>query len=93
MGIEPTPSAWKAEVLPLNYTRLALRLPTAVSGKVPAHPTFEQPLHSVKSEKFKVKRNKAFSVPADCIPRSTLFLLPTFPFPLLTAYPGGGGRI
>ena len=24
MGIEPTPSAWKAEVLPLNYTRLAL---------------------------------------------------------------------
>lgn len=26
MGIEPTPSAWKAEVLPLNYTRLtALR--------------------------------------------------------------------
>ena len=23
MGIEPTPSAWKAEVLPLNYTRLA----------------------------------------------------------------------
>ena len=24
MGIEPTPSAWKAEVLPLNYTRLSL---------------------------------------------------------------------
>ena len=24
MGIEPTPSAWKAEVLPLNYTRLDL---------------------------------------------------------------------
>ena len=24
MGIEPTPSAWKAEVLPLNYTRSAL---------------------------------------------------------------------
>ena len=23
MGIEPTPSAWKAEVLPLNYTRLS----------------------------------------------------------------------
>ena len=21
MGIEPTPSAWEAEVLPLNYTR------------------------------------------------------------------------
>ena len=24
MGIEPTSSAWKAEVLPLNYTRRAL---------------------------------------------------------------------
>ena len=24
MGIEPTPSAWKAEVLPLNYTRISL---------------------------------------------------------------------
>jgi hypothetical protein len=23
MGIEPTSSAWKAEVLPLNYTRLS----------------------------------------------------------------------
>ena len=25
MGIEPTPSAWKAEVLPLNYTRQICR--------------------------------------------------------------------
>ena len=25
MGIEPTPSAWKAEILPLNYTRLDTR--------------------------------------------------------------------
>ncbi len=25
MGIEPTPSAWKAEVLPLNYTRFRAR--------------------------------------------------------------------
>ena len=24
MGIEPTSSAWKAEVLPLNYTRLLI---------------------------------------------------------------------
>ena len=24
MGIEPTTSAWKAEVLPLNYTRIYL---------------------------------------------------------------------
>ena len=27
MGIEPTPSAWKAEVLPLNYTRTNQNLP------------------------------------------------------------------
>ncbi len=26
MGIEPTRSAWKAEVLPLNYTRWKIRL-------------------------------------------------------------------
>jgi hypothetical protein len=26
MGIEPTSSAWKAEVLPLNYTRLFKKL-------------------------------------------------------------------
>ena len=25
MGIEPTQSAWKAEVLPLNYTRMYFR--------------------------------------------------------------------
>ena len=43
MGIEPTPSAWKAEVLPLNYTRPAgskrkirpckARLPTIASNR------------------------------------------------------------
>jgi hypothetical protein len=27
MGIEPTSSAWKAEVLPLNYTRLEFHVP------------------------------------------------------------------
>ena len=27
MGIEPTPSAWKAEVLPLNYTRFSRAKP------------------------------------------------------------------
>ena len=25
MGIEPTQSAWKAEVLPLNYTRVSIK--------------------------------------------------------------------
>jgi hypothetical protein len=29
MGIEPTSSAWKAEVLPLNYTRLFFFVPAA----------------------------------------------------------------
>ena len=31
MGIEPTPSAWKAEVLPLNYTRLLQRQTRRIS--------------------------------------------------------------
>jgi hypothetical protein len=35
MGIEPTPSAWKAEVLPLNYTR---RMP---STSIPTLPLVE----------------------------------------------------
>ncbi len=26
MGIEPTTSAWKAEVLPLNYTRAVIKI-------------------------------------------------------------------
>ena len=30
MGIEPTRSAWKAEVLPLNYTRLVYSQPFAL---------------------------------------------------------------
>ena len=36
MGIEPTPSAWKAEVLPLNYTRL-----------LPSTPVFQYLLQAV----------------------------------------------
>jgi hypothetical protein len=34
MGIEPTLAAWEAAVLPLNYTRVALRLyaPTVQAG-------------------------------------------------------------
>ena len=33
-GIEPALSAWKAEVLPLNYTRDLRRLPS-VAGRLP----------------------------------------------------------
>ena len=34
MGIEPTYSAWKADVLPLNYTRIQI----GVTGFEPATP-------------------------------------------------------
>ena len=38
MGIEPTWSAWKAEVLPLNYTRLAYIQPrTPHQSRVPVN--------------------------------------------------------
>jgi hypothetical protein len=37
MGIEPTTSAWKAEVLPLNYTRIFFYL----TGALEAAPGFE----------------------------------------------------
>ena len=40
MGIEPTPSAWKAEVLPLNYTRICFfihRINTLSADKILSH--------------------------------------------------------
>jgi hypothetical protein len=49
MGIEPTYSAWKAEVLPLNYTRAAKRrvahqLTTTEPGQVLQTPISRQNL-------------------------------------------------
>ncbi len=38
MGIEPTTSAWKAEVLPLNYTRILIILVVGKTGFEPATP-------------------------------------------------------
>ena len=41
MGIEPTLSAWKAEILPLNYTRVYVHVLTAriiVKKKIPGRP-------------------------------------------------------
>ena len=38
MGIEPTYSAWKAEVLPLNYTRAAQNAPEPAPGCRPHRP-------------------------------------------------------
>ena len=32
-GIEPAPSAWKAEVLPLNHTRMGIRYGNMVVGE------------------------------------------------------------
>ena len=40
MGIEPTSSAWKAEVLPLNYTRLYIHIAYF-------QPTFARKLQSI----------------------------------------------
>jgi hypothetical protein len=45
MGIEPTPSAWKAEVLPLNYTRM-FSLSRLAPFFAANHP--ENPLPSVR---------------------------------------------
>ena len=36
MGIEPTYPAWKAGVLPLNYTRISVRVKIGVTGFEPA---------------------------------------------------------
>ena len=44
MGIEPTPSAWKAEVLPLNYTRAAWVSP-ASAGRPDARANSNQIQH------------------------------------------------
>ena len=47
MGIEPTSSAWKAEVLPLNYTRnLVKKLPITCIRLNPDHPMRVVPPHS-----------------------------------------------
>ncbi len=42
MGIEPTLSAWKAEVLPLNYTR-TLKKPFILVEGVGLEPTKAEP--------------------------------------------------
>ncbi len=51
MGIEPTSSAWKAEVLPLNYTRnLAKKLLITCNSQNPGHPTRTVPPHSTSAK-------------------------------------------
>ncbi len=50
MGIEPTTTAWKAVVLPLNYTRV---LPIGKTGFEPATP-WSQTMCSTKLSYFPI---------------------------------------
>ena len=73
MGIEPTTSAWKAEVLPLNYTRIKkwsewqdsnLRHPAPKAGALPncATPRIRKilyHLHEYMSSMFLQKEKKS----------------------------------
>lgn len=60
MGIEPTPSAWKAEVLPLNYTRQStsevMRLPTPTSKNNKFQPRFLQTSEWWRGEDSNLRR-------------------------------------
>ena len=56
MGIEPTSSAWKAEVLPLNYTR-AIQALAQSNG----HSHHGGPGHSASSKGFKARRAVLFN--------------------------------
>src|SRR5476649_2383762 len=53
MGIEPTPSAWKTEVLPLNYTRLSCRIndpnpsPVGGGGRIRTYEGISQQIYSL----------------------------------------------
>ncbi len=64
MGIEPTPSAWKAEVLPLNYTReLAEPEPTL---------SFHPPIRSVllvEGEGFEPSKAEPSDLQSDPVDR------------------------
>ncbi len=51
MGIEPTTSAWKAEVLPLNYTRIIFSNKIGKTGFEPATP-WSQTMCSTKLSYF-----------------------------------------
>ena len=48
MGIEPTPSAWKAEVLPLNYTRFV----TWFTSTLALAPMAQTTINMVEGEGF-----------------------------------------
>jgi hypothetical protein len=54
MGIEPTSSAWKAEVLPLNYARIFKNKMVGKTGFEPATP-WSQTRCSTKLSHFPIK--------------------------------------
>ena len=60
MGIEPTSSAWKAEVLPLNYTRLVVPKLCIryLQGAVPS-PRHPRP-RTLKTSTLKVVEGEGF---------------------------------
>ena len=58
MGIEPTPSAWKAEVLPLNYTRTPM-------------PSWRRTLTQAKKKGCNPPLEPVFNT-ASCVTASTL---------------------
>ena len=74
MGIEPTTTAWKAEVLPLNYTRIAwsewqdsnLRHPAPKAGALPncatprARMSFYHKDHTLSRETTIYRENLSF---------------------------------
>jgi len=69
MGIEPTQSAWKAEVLPLNYTRLVTVVDWfSFPAQVVVPPTFlaHQPSHNkpgISSETSTESVQNSFALP------------------------------
>ena len=52
MGIEPTCSAWKADILPLNYTRIAFQ--QMILYHIAIHKSIE---------KYKNSQNKQINLP------------------------------
>src|SRR3569833_877215 len=57
MGIEPTLSAWKAEVLPLNYTRLLFHgNPIEPRKMTPRKQLHRDKQHRKKEEKTNLRR-------------------------------------
>ena len=56
MGIEPTRPAWKAGVLPLNYTRVPYMLTGAVGISLPQKPENRGPDHPPPDGRFVQQR-------------------------------------